>query len=294
MFEIIKKESFAVIGKESSTENNKNPAETAWKNANSNFSQVENLALKNKDGSLKGLWGLMSSFNRDFSPWEDNFSKGLYLAGIEVDMDAVAPEGWVKWIVKEQTYMAVEVEKQEDYSSTFFSTVYFQIPFNRYSLSGAVFDYTDSKTNKNYLYFPVQKEESVIYPDSKISKIAACGCHCAYCFFNKCGGCESENNFCSLAKMSPDGICLNIKCKNEKNLNGCYECDELEECKIGFYAMEQCAKSAAIFIKREGKEVFEETLKKAIASGLNYSKDFILNNDVDKQLELLYKYKTKK
>lgn len=36
----------------------------------------------------------MSDFSRSFHPWED-FSKGLYLAGVECSDDAEAPDGWI-------------------------------------------------------------------------------------------------------------------------------------------------------------------------------------------------------
>lgn len=52
---------------------------------------------KDGTGNLAGIWGVMSDFSRSFQPWEDHFSKGLYLAGVECADDAQAPEGWTKW-----------------------------------------------------------------------------------------------------------------------------------------------------------------------------------------------------
>jgi hypothetical protein len=39
---------------------------------------------KDGNGNLIGIWELMSDFPRKFGPWEDNFTKGLYLPGVEV------------------------------------------------------------------------------------------------------------------------------------------------------------------------------------------------------------------
>jgi hypothetical protein len=59
---------------------------------------VQHLAKKEEDGTISGIWGAMSDFSHSFNPWED-FSKGLYLAGIECREDAEAPNGWTKWII---------------------------------------------------------------------------------------------------------------------------------------------------------------------------------------------------
>lgn len=47
----------------------------------------------------------MSDLSRSFQPWDDNFTKGLYLAGVEVPDDAEAPDGWVKWTVPGYEYV---------------------------------------------------------------------------------------------------------------------------------------------------------------------------------------------
>ena len=39
----------------------------------------------------------MSDLSRSFLPWEDGFTRGLYLAGVQVPPEALPPEGWVKW-----------------------------------------------------------------------------------------------------------------------------------------------------------------------------------------------------
>lgn len=87
------KSSFTVIGKEGSTNDGNEFIQNLWENANSNYSEIEHLAKKNENGKLCGVWGAMSDFSRSFNPWENNFSQGLYLAGLECVDDAEAPKG---------------------------------------------------------------------------------------------------------------------------------------------------------------------------------------------------------
>ena len=82
------KEAFVVIGKEGSTLDDAGFIQKLWNDANSHFSEVEHLAKKDTKGNLVGIWGAMSDFSHAFMPWEDGFSNGLYLAGVE----CVAPD----------------------------------------------------------------------------------------------------------------------------------------------------------------------------------------------------------
>ena len=66
---------------------------------------MRHLAKKDENGNLVGIWGAMSHLSRSLKPWEDNFSKGLYLAGFECDDDAEAPKGWTKWIIPGYEYL---------------------------------------------------------------------------------------------------------------------------------------------------------------------------------------------
>ncbi|MGN9163127.1 hypothetical protein [Clostridium sulfidigenes] len=50
----------------------------------------------------------MSDFPRNFHPWEENFTKRLYLAGIEVVDDAEARDTWTKWTVSTFEYNCPE------------------------------------------------------------------------------------------------------------------------------------------------------------------------------------------
>lgn len=97
-YELINKESFAVIGKLGSTADGDGFIAKLWQEANAHFEEVSSLAKKNPNGSFAGFLGLMSDFEMNFAPWEDGFSKGLYLAGVEVEKSAEPPKGWVKWV----------------------------------------------------------------------------------------------------------------------------------------------------------------------------------------------------
>lgn len=126
-----------------------------------------------------------------------------------------------------------------------------------------------------------------------LDPVSYCGHHCDYCFLGEwCGGCRSDYNCCSFATLSEDKICPNVKCAKDKGLYGCYECDELSDCAKGYYSVanEYIAKSTALFIKKHGKACYTETLKRAIADGLNYPKTFDATGSVDNALKLLEKY----
>lgn len=90
------KPSFSVIGKEGSTLDGQGFIQKLWEDANTHFNEVQPLARKDENGNLTGIWGAMSDCARSFQPWEENFSKGLYLAGVECTDDAQAPGGWIK------------------------------------------------------------------------------------------------------------------------------------------------------------------------------------------------------
>lgn len=105
------KGSFAVIGKEGSTTDGTGFIQRLWEDANSHFEEIQHLAKKGRDGTIAGIWGAMSDFSRTFNPWED-FSRGLYLAGVECELDAEAPDGWTKWIVPGYEYISAACETE--------------------------------------------------------------------------------------------------------------------------------------------------------------------------------------
>lgn len=144
------KEAFAVIGKEGSTNDGPGFVQSLWTDANTHFAEVAQLAKKDENGNLVGIWGAMTDFSRSFRPWEDGFSRGLYLAGVECVDDVQAPEGWVKWNVPGFEYLRVEC----DHDGVFPEMIDY-LRENGISLAGAVHDFTCPQTGKNYMYFPI-------------------------------------------------------------------------------------------------------------------------------------------
>ena len=149
--EICEKESFVVIGKEGSTMDGAGFIQKLWDEANSHFGEVAHLAKKDEDGNISGIWGAMSDFSRSFQPWE-GFQKGLYLAGVECNEDAQAPDGWTKWVIPDYEYIYVERENDNT-----FSEVIQYMKDNGIALAGAVHDFTCPQTGKGYMFFPIRK-----------------------------------------------------------------------------------------------------------------------------------------
>lgn len=150
MVKVIKK-AFVVIGKVGSTLDGEGFIQKLWDNANSHFNEVAHLAKKDANGNLVGIWGAMSDMSHSFKPWEDGFRKGLYLAGVECVDYAKAPDGWTKWIIPGYQYIVVE-----NHNGVFEDTIG-QMKEEGIPLVGAVHDYTDPATGKNYMYFPIRE-----------------------------------------------------------------------------------------------------------------------------------------
>lgn len=146
------KESFVVIGKEGSTLDGDGFIQRLWEEANSHFEQVQHFAKKDVDDNIVGIWGAMSDFTHSFKPWEDNFKKGLYLAGVECNDNAEAPAGWTKWVVPGYEYIYVECENLDT-----FPEVIKYMEEHDISLVGAAHDFTCPQTGKNYMFFPIRK-----------------------------------------------------------------------------------------------------------------------------------------
>lgn len=146
------KGSFVVIGKEGSTNEGAGFIKRLWADANSHFGEVAHLAKKDENGNLLGIWGAMSDFSHSFAPWEDGFSKGLYLAGVECGDGTEPPAGWVKWIIPGYEYLYVECDRE-----TVFPDMIAYLAEHRIPLAGAVHDFTCPETGKNYMFFPVKK-----------------------------------------------------------------------------------------------------------------------------------------
>ncbi|MBQ8653580.1 MAG: GyrI-like domain-containing protein [Clostridia bacterium] len=146
------KESFTVIGKEGSTADGPGFVQRLWADANAHFSEVQPLAKTDAQGRPAGVWGAMSDFSRSFRPWEEHFSKGLYLAGVECRDDAQAPEGWVRWTIPGFEYLCV----QSGDGNTF-SRMLDYMAENGFALAGAVQDFTCPASGRSYMLFPIRR-----------------------------------------------------------------------------------------------------------------------------------------
>ena len=146
---------FSVIGKEGCTDDGAGFIAKLWEEANGNFHEIEAMAKRDRDGNFAGFWGAMSDATRNFRPWEDGFSKGLYLAGAEVNDDAAAPKGWVRWRIPSYEYLYVKAEA--DGSDTF-SQMLLYLEEQGLSLAGAVHEFISPTENGQlYLFFPIRR-----------------------------------------------------------------------------------------------------------------------------------------
>ncbi|MBQ7865902.1 MAG: GyrI-like domain-containing protein [Clostridia bacterium] len=150
-FERIIKPAFTVIGQEDSTADGPGFIPRLWETANARFGEVAALAKKTPDGSLAGVWGAMSDLSRSFQPWEEGFTKGLYLAGVECGDGAEAPEGWVKWVIPGFEYVKVSGEENA------FPAGLGYLQAQGFTLAGAVHDFTDPATGENAMFFPIRR-----------------------------------------------------------------------------------------------------------------------------------------
>jgi hypothetical protein len=155
-YEIFYLPEIAIIGKEGLCTKEKNLAQDLWRQANSDFHEIADLGMKNADGSFVGFWGAMSDETMSFMPWTEDFSRGMYLAGVEVYEDTPAPDGWVKWVMPARKYLVTNVTP-ESYRETFDSVIHSLIPELGLRLAGAVCDFTEPSTGHNKLFFPVER-----------------------------------------------------------------------------------------------------------------------------------------
>lgn len=153
--ERIVKTAFCVIGKAGSTKDGEGFVKRLWDDANAHFNEVAALAAKNEDGTLKGIWGAMTDFSFAFQPWENGFSEGMYLAGVEADASAEAPTGWNKWMIPGFEYIKVPVQEPDTFSKTIA-----YLNENNIPLAGAVQDFTEPKNGEIYMLFPVARLET--------------------------------------------------------------------------------------------------------------------------------------
>ena len=147
------KPTFSVIGKAGSTDDGADFIAALWQDANAHFDEIAHLAKQTEDGALCGIWGAMSDMAMTFAPWENGFSRGRYLAGVECEDDCVPPAGWTKWRIPPNTYLRVKNDAED-----VFPRMLAYLRENGYVLAGAVHDFTDPADGAAYLYFPVMKE----------------------------------------------------------------------------------------------------------------------------------------
>lgn len=126
-----------------------------------------------------------------------------------------------------------------------------------------------------------------------VNPVSVCGHHCDYCFLGQwCGGCRSGYNCCSFATVFEDGRCPNVACAQERKLDGCYQCQDLLDCKKGYYGKENeyIAKATALFIGEHGEDCYTKTLARAIDGGLQYPGSFDAAGSAEAALALLKTY----
>lgn len=89
-------------------------------------------------------------------PWYIDFDSTITNVSIRDGkfdgIDAQAPEGWTKWVVPGYEYIYVECESMDT-----FPIMIEYLNKNDIKLAGAVHDFTDPKTGKNYMFFPIRK-----------------------------------------------------------------------------------------------------------------------------------------
>ena len=145
----------SVIGMEGEAGPGYNPAPALWEKANARFSEVEALALRGDSGTPVGVWGAMTDLSRSFLPWEDGFTRGLYLAGVQVPSEAQPPAGWVKWTLP--AFVCLRVRVEEDYAAAF-QTGLDELEQRGLSLVGAVQECQyPAEAGQMYLFFPFKR-----------------------------------------------------------------------------------------------------------------------------------------
>ena len=145
----------SVIGIEGRAEPGHNPAPALWEAANARFGEVEALALRDGTGMPVGIWGAMSDLSRQFLPWTDGFSRGLYLAGVQAPADVEPPEGWAKWTLP--AFVCLRVKAEGDYAAAFRAGLE-ELGRRGLTLAGAVQEcQCPAEGRQLYLFFPFKR-----------------------------------------------------------------------------------------------------------------------------------------
>ena len=131
-----------------------------------------------------------------------------------------------------------------------------------------------------------------------VDQIAYCGLSCGHCFLTQwCGSCRTIYNTCSFATCSPNGVCPNVTCCKEKDLDGCYECSELYDCKKGFYSLGKetnAIRAMALFIQKYGKKELHKVMDKMHSKKKFEKIQEVLGEEIDKGLRILEEWRIKK
>ncbi len=150
------KESFFVIGKEGTTNEGVGFIPRLWQEANAHFSEVSDLIKRDAEGDLCGIWGAMSDWTRTFQPWSDNHTRGLYLAGFEVEADAEPPPGWSRWRIPAFAFLYTQNDKPDRLAAGIAA-----LQKQGYTLAGAVQEFTCPQSGRRYLFYPIGRREQL-------------------------------------------------------------------------------------------------------------------------------------
>ena len=157
MIKYLYKDAFAVIGKmgQGTADNPQEWITPLWEAATSNFKEVESLIRKNESAAPL-IWGAMNDIDESNKRWgEEGLSNsGKYMASGEADVDAVAPEGWTKWVIPAQTYLVASCT-MEEYADVFKDIV----DKLGSDIIGSVHEFYPEAGNPNVLdiYFPISQ-----------------------------------------------------------------------------------------------------------------------------------------
>ena len=142
----------------------------------------------------------------------------------------------------------------------------------------------------------MQKIKNKLCKDARkgVDPVAYCGFSCNHCFLGQwCGSCRTQYNACSFATVFADKKCPNVVCCQERGLDGCYECEELQSCEKGFYTKENegaiDAKTRALFISKYGKTIYLKVLAKLQESPEFSADQEKIGKEIDSGLEILEK-----
>ena len=131
-----------------------------------------------------------------------------------------------------------------------------------------------------------------------VDQIAYCGLSCGHCFLTAwCGSCRTIYNTCSFATCSPNGVCPNTACCKEKGLDGCYECNELYDCKKGFYSLGKdtnAIRAIALFIQKHGKKELLQVMDEMHSKKKFEKIQEVLGDEIDDGLKILEEWRIKK